>query len=334
MKQRIVAIILTLMMLLMVPSFVFADTTIDDDMKLNNFRDTKIMELFDLRTHYVVFYDDYKDAADRIAAINKQLAAMGVEEMTAQEVNQVFSRARNTGGVTPFANVPTSSKVTFNSYRTTVTSGSVKYNIQRIVATPKANVASKLNIEGSKTQLYNKDFKAGTANAVKSVAWAVVGSSNPVATVLVTIKDAFTGFISGITTSYIVHVNSTQYTWTLGMNAVFTFVRKDSDNDTHQVLSLISTKIASGKIGWQYPTSSYKKTATSDPIVVRDIVQGKKDITVTPANYDSNTKAISQFKVNLNPYYAEVKEIVLTGPDGKAFITLYPIQPDFPSQLA
>lgn len=76
---------------------------------------------------------EVNELKNELTEINKQLAQLGVETLTEQEIQERFG---NKDGITPYMDVPTSDNVIWNSYRSTVSINGTNYDVQTITATP------------------------------------------------------------------------------------------------------------------------------------------------------------------------------------------------------
>lgn len=112
----------------------------------NSNNSNKIDKLLEKRAELICL-----EKYDEVETVEKQLAALGVEELTPEEVEEKFI---NTGEVVPYVTVPVSNSVTWMSSRQTYSYNGVTYEIQTLTAQPNSK-ASCLKLSGKESNFIN-----------------------------------------------------------------------------------------------------------------------------------------------------------------------------------
>ena len=129
----------------------------------------------------------------------------------------------------------------------------------------------------------------------ESAAWSGIGSI-PGASLFVSVYDAVSSGISGISRTTEVNVPHITYSWSQATTASFAYVRKENESDDYQWLSYISTKVVAA-VGYQIPSFEYENT-DGQWVVVPTVTQGSNHL-CPPSGYDSIYSAVMAYR---DPY--------------------------------
>lgn len=345
--RKIISLLLAMMMALSFNVVTYASGIVieeDDNVEIINGNEEAIQKLLDdrasLLNKILITNGDDNEKEKYVASLNAidlELVRLGATFLTAEEVAAQFPETKNnkefallgqTQVVNPNVSTPSSSVNTWVSYRTTVTSGGVSYNIQRLVAQPK-NASSPLVEDASRIVRYSKNYKAGVANVLETLAESSIGSI-PKASKYVTFYSALKAFASGISTTTEVQAPEVTYTWAGTTTAVFTYVRKTSQTDDYQWLSLISTKNYM-EVGYSMSKFSYKLSNGSWQLVP-SVVQDVNVIDSTPTGYDDNSVALAAYNsVSGGPVHRAVSYVQISGPESTSVQKVSICYPNFPA---
>ncbi|MCL1948248.1 MAG: hypothetical protein FWF59_00715 [Turicibacter sp.] len=257
---------------------------------------------------------------NEVNSIDLQLKQLGAEFLTLQQVHQQFpetkaNRELSHHGLTqtfaPRVAIPTSRNNTWISARTTVTVGGTRYNVQRLTVQPTAT-ASNLSQSGSRTVAMSNNWRAGTGNMLNVVAGAVVGSLSNGLGLVLTANDAISAFISGVNASTEIRTPHIVYSWSSTTTAVFTFVRRDDQNDNHQWLSQVSSRTQT-VVGFQFPIFNRRQSANGAVTLVPAVVQDSRTITSTPTGHNNVTDAVNNFIHGRSTQLRQVSSKRITG---------------------
>lgn len=259
--------------------------------------------------------------------VEEQLAALGVEELTPEEVEEKFI---NTGEVVPYVSVPASSSVTWMSSRQTYTYNGVRYEIQTLTAQPSTNRTSCLTTKGNRDVNYNYQVTAGLVNMVSTGATALVSSAVKNisgANIALTVYDAIKGFASGVSRTSKVSVSDATYRYTHATTVTFKYVKKVGQSDDKQCLSYISNK------GITALTCTYSfYISTTGRVEPRN---GHTDCMVysTPSGYNSDANAVKAYLDPYAPSRVFVNNIKIKGINDILLFNIAPVSPEFPGQI-
>ena len=194
------------------------------------------------------------------------------------------------------------------------------------MAQPKSD-SSPLRDTGSRIVSHSKSWTAGAGKVITSLAESGVGAI-PGASTYLTFYNAAKAYISGMSTTTEVKAPKIAYTWSSTTTAVFTFVRKSSQTDDYQWLSLISTKNKT-VVGYDIPSFTYKSGSTW--LMEPDVVQGKHTIESVPSGYDDNSVALAAYtSVSGGPVHRAVSYVKISGPESNTVQKISPCYPNFP----
>ncbi|WP_143482950.1 hypothetical protein [Pseudoflavonifractor sp. An85] len=306
MKKVISVLMATLLFSLSFTANAFAQSSVDNNLKVD--------ELLEKRAEFICL-----EQWDNVASIDQQLEQLGVEKLTAQEVEEHFV------SVTPYVSTPVSSNVTWFSSRRDYTYGGVIYEVQTLTAQPNQN-NSQLKTSGSRAIASSYKWKAGAMNALSVVGSALVGEI-PGASLYLTVFETVSGFVSGISKTTEISSAEIVYSYAHTTTASFKYVKVKGQSDDYQSLTYIST-MGTTAVGYQYPTFRY-----SGGSVQPNIIQGQRTINSIPTGYNSNANAVKAYLDPYAPTRAFVGRIKITGLESKSISTISPACPQFPSQV-
>lgn len=281
----------------------------------------KIEQLFDSRAQAI-----NRNDANGIEEIDGQLASLGVEELTPDEVTQRFGSALS---ASQYVNKPASSNVTWMSSRQNYTYGGATYEIQTLIAQPKTDptITSVLKKAGTNVRTIKSSAQQrGWSNLIKTTATTGVGTV-PVIGSIVSIYDAVASSIAGFSTSTTIENMSATYSYLHTTTVSFKFVKKVNQSDSHQYLSFISTNGAT-EISYYIP-----RFVHSGGSVIPQGIHGTKFSKMTPNNYNSNLAAVQAYNSVTGQTASYVSKVVVTGIEGKNVITFYPACPKSIAQV-
>ncbi|MFE7062001.1 hypothetical protein ACFVAD_07600 [Sutcliffiella sp. NPDC057660] len=325
MKKLSVKLFLMFVLLVSIATPGFAE----DNKSINEeLRETEINKLYDERAKLLLNEELSEKELDKaLGKIDKKLEKIGVDFLTYEEVEEQFDIEKLAGDseFSTMIAVPVQSNVSWSTYRSTVYHSTGTYNVQRLVAQPNSK-SSNLKSSGFRYISSTYNWKAGSMNALKTVASSVAGEI-PGASLALTVYDTVSGFASGISRETTVTDAEISYTWSQATTAVFSYVRRDSQSDSYQELTYISTKVAAS-IGYQYPTLVYSGGSVSP-----NVVQGKRNLNLVPPGYDSGHNAVNAYVNVYAPRRSTIDRITLTGLETKAISNIYPVSPMFPAQI-
>ena len=215
---------------------------------------------------------------------------------------------------TPRVGIPTSKNNEWISKRSTVTINNVKYNVQKLTTQPISSESS-LTTSDSKTVKFSNSWAAGITNALKVIVGAAVGAISTGASYIATVYDVLTELVSGIKKTTKITTPHIVYSWAATSTAVFTFVRKDSQNDSHQWFAQVSTKTATS---YKFPKFNYTNSNGSSKLTP-SIVQGKRSFTSTPKGYGNEEDAVKHYLGGASgAQRRQVGTITISGPESKS----------------
>jgi len=328
--KRKIALIMAVVMMFSVVSMSASAVEISNNENINI---PKIETLIEQRAVLISSSEIDTKALDEI---DLKLSNLGVEFMTDQQVSrqfpeiktdEVLAKSGQTKTIQPRAALPTSKFNTWISYRTSnYLYNGKRYNIQTLVAHPN-DFKSPLYDSGLRAVKYSKNWKAGAENAVKSVGMSAAGAI-PGASIYVSVYDAVSAFISGISSTTEVKSPDITYEWLTTTTATFEYVRLESQSDSSQWLSYINTKVM-GEVSYRMATASYKKSGGSW-IFLPKFIDGKSRVYAQPPLTVPNPACYAY--VSGKMIDERVRSVVISGPESKTVQTIYPVFPNFPMQ--
>lgn len=257
-----------------------------------------------------------------LAVIDKQLAELGVEQLSSKEVEERFG---NSPEITPYVSKPTSSNVLWYSNTIDYLLNGKKYTVQTLTAQAHPSKSSNLKHTGNITLKTSGNAKAGVLNALKIAATSAVGL-NTKASVILTFYDIAKAYVSGISKTSVVTGVSASYTYSNTITASFKYVKLKGQSDSYQNLSFISTK-ASTYVMYSIPNFQFVNGTTKP-----SGVQGNYTFNSQPNGYDSTLKAVQAYKASARKT-AYIEQIKINGIQGKTIGTISPVCPTFPNQI-
>ena len=309
MKKAISILMVTVLCILSLNVAAFAQVSSDNS--------AEIEALLDKRAELICL-----EKWDEINSIDEQLAALGVEKLTPEEVEKLLS---GTDGIMPNAVVPGSSNATWLSTRSNYSYGGVAYEIQTIIAQPNQN-NSNLKTSGSRALSSRGSLMAAALDALAVVAWNGI-SSIPGANVAFTVYDAAKAFVNGLAPTTEISAADVVYSYAHTTTVSFKYVKIKGQSDNLQNLTYISTK-GTTSVGYQFPTFVYSGGSVSP-----NIIQGSRTIYSTPNGYNSDLNAVKAYSDPYSPTRSYVDRVVITGLESKSVSTIYPACPEFPAQI-
>ena len=311
--------------------------------------DEEIDELFDQRAVLLAQTFRQQDTTlqnSRIASLNAidmQLVRKGVTFLSQDEVYEQFPETKcdkdlslsgqtmnqsQEDAITPRADTPESSVNSWASRRLTYKSDGIQYDIQRLIAQPISPRSPLTNI-GNEDIYSNTNWIAGTTNVISTIAKAgatAIVEEIPGASLVLTLFDAVSSFINGISTSTRVDVSRISYTWSSVTTATFMYVRRSDQTDAYQWMSMICTKTVTD-VGYQSPQFSYV-ASNGTWVLAPNVVQGTRTIYATPLYHASNSHAIAAYNSTLGePLQNCVSYVQISGPESKRVVKINPCYP-------
>jgi hypothetical protein len=280
---------------------------------------------------------DFDENNLEIKKIDAKLTSLGAEFLTDEQVAEQFPESKlnkvasqdQMKTIQPYANPPQSNVNTWISFRTpNCLYEGKRYNVQTLAASPKSPY-SPLNNDGIRVVQYNRNWKAGAQNLVKSVASSAAGTI-PGAGIAISIYDALKSFVSGISTTTEVTLASVSYAWSTSTTVTFEFVRLENQSDDYQTLTFIHSKVM-GYIGYQIPRGSSYKTAGGQTVYFPSLDQQKQFVFVYPHPVVEESPSLYGY-VHGKMVDARVSSVQLSGPESKSVQKIYPCYPNFPMQ--
>lgn len=266
---------------------------------------------------------------EAIARAEADLEASGVTFLTDEEVAEQFPEAHESldeelgaddGSFSPMVVTPVQNNIRWTSSRQQVTYKSKNYEVQTLTAVPNS-FNSPLKKTGVTTVKANYGFSAGATSFLKVVVGAAAGT-NLYTLIGITTYQAVSAFISGFkSTTTVTNITAT-YNWAHTTTAKFMYVKPAGESDSKQKLSHIATK-TSFSTAYTIPSMSVKGDDTRTYHV-----QGSRSGQRTPSCYTPAATGPVRYYLNeTSSWLCYVGKLTITGVDGKAVATTYPIQP-------
>lgn len=308
MKKKICVLMTFLLLFMSMSTTAFAKSNPDN---------TEIDALLEQRAQ-LICYEEY----DKLPNIDQQLARLGVEKLTAEEVQERFIGDE----VTPYVSAPISNNVTWFSSRQDYRYNGVTYEIQTLIAQPNEQNSS-LKQSGSRAISSTYKWKAGGMNLLSAVSLAAIGAIEH-ANLVVTVYNAVKDLISGISPTTEISSTEIIYTYAHTTTANFKYVKIKGQSDDSQKLTFISTK-GTTAIGYQFPKFDYVGSSVSP-----NVIQGNRILTSIPYAYGSDYSAIQAYNDVYAATRSYVNRVEITGIESKRVSDIAPICPQFPLQIS
>ena len=302
-------------------SFMFDSQTVlasfhDNQLIYSNYN-SQINSLLDYRAELICL-----NKYDELELVDQQLANLGVEKITSKEVQEKFYE---NPFITPYVTTPVSNNATWLSRRESWTYNGIKYEVQTLISQPKNN-NSNLIQKGNCSVSSTSPFQAGFMSLVSTVAYGTIGKI-PGASSLLSVYDGAKDFLSAISSTTEISKADVLYSYSHTTTVSFKYVKVNGQSDDHQRLSYISSK-GTTAVGYMFPSFVF-----SGGSVTPNVIQGNRTINATPTGYDNIANAVQAY---VNPYSASrnyLLYVTITGLESKNVSTIYPICPEFPSQI-
>ncbi|WP_169088520.1 hypothetical protein [Paenibacillus sp. PL91] len=157
-------------------------------------------------------------------------------------------------------------------------------------------------------------------------------SSIPGAAIFVTVFSTTQSFVNGISTETVINDASIAYTWSQATQVMFFYVKKKGETDSNQYLTFISSKVDAA-IGWQYPLFSYINSNGGTTTVSPSVIQGNRTISAVPTHHNDAFYAVEKYPNGNLSAKDLVNSITLTGIESKNISSIFPVNPNYPSQI-
>ena len=269
-----------------------------------------------------------------INEIDLKLKNLGVSILTEEEVAAQFPETKNskelalvgqTQVVAPQVTQPSSNLNTWFSYRSSYTTGGIKYSLQKLIAQPKSP-SSPLCDSGTRILENTKSWTAGAGRVLTTLAQSAIGEI-PGASGFLTFYDAAKAYVSGMTTTTEVKAPKITYTWSGTTTASFIYVKLSGQSDDYQWLSLVSTKCTTS-VAYNIPSFARKSGSQwLDPIVLT----GTREINSTPDGYENSAVAVAAYNSSSSAVHRAVSYIQISGPENSTVQKIYPCYPSLPA---
>ena len=314
-------------MAMSIPTTVLAESVVDEE--------AVIEELYDRRDKLNVSAIlnqelglDNTELVAEIDEIDVQLAQLGVEDLTSDEVMERFG---NDEEIMPYVTKPSSNNVNWKLDTSHMVVNGVTYEIQTLTATAKTDYSSNLRETKEIVMQCNKNTTAGALNVLKVAANSLVNlvvSSNAGAKLAKTAYDYAKAFISGLSSTTTISDVKASYMIASSTTAKFKYVRKQSDPENSQKMTYASTKCEVAVQG-SFPVFTYSNGQTHP-----NIVNFNDRITATPNNFESDYNAVNRFiNPEATPAFAYVNGVDIYGLEGKKITRVSTICPSYPAQV-
>ncbi|MCI9352374.1 MAG: hypothetical protein HFF58_03870 [Lawsonibacter sp.] len=232
--------------------------------------------------------------------------------------------------VIPYVDYPIADNINWYSYRNIYPYNGTLYEVETVVAQPKAGYKSSLMLEGHAIieQDTSTNWVAGAVEALKVVAFDGMGEAIPKASFVLTVYDSAKAFVAGISKVTVVTSASISYTYSHTTNVCFKYVKEASASDNTQSMTFVCS---SGKtcVGYQYPKFEYVGGTTPQP----NVIQGSRIIDSVPEKYNDNLTAVEAY-VNMHTgAHSYASRVLITGPESKVAFNIYLPTPVHPWQI-
>lgn len=311
MKKKI-SVLLSLLLLVMALPLNVSANEIPEDVLMQE----EMNLLLDKRAELICL-----EKYDEVYEIDAQLASLGVEELTPQEVQEKFIDTNPMARVT----VPVASNVNWYSTSFDYPYNGTTYTVQTLIAQANEK-SSNLKESGSRAIASTYKWQAGFMNALTAFGSGLLGEI-PGSSIYLTVYDTVSGAVSGISKTTEISSAEIVYSWSHVTTASFKYVKVKGQTDDYQSLTYISTKGVTA-IGYQYPTFTY-----SGGTVKPNVIQGSRTINSTPIGYDSNLNAVKAYTDVYAPTRAYNDTVKITGLESKTVSNIYPVCPQFPLHI-
>ena len=282
-----------------------------------------IDELFDERAELIC-----KEQYDKLDEIDQTLSELGVTKLSHEEVAERFF---DESDASPYVTKPADGNIHWYLYSTTLPweHDGHTYEVHTLIAQATDQDSSLKEKSSVSVELSSPSvIKAGTTNALKTLATDLAGKHIPGASIALTVYDTLKNFMTDISPSTEISGASIIYSYSHVTTAAYKYVRPYGGSEYEEELSLSSTKGVTA-IGYQYPSFSY-----GNGTVMPEIKQGEVTVEIIPTYYNHNRKAIEQYVNNMGSMYVDfVSRIEVIGLNGQKAFTITPTCPWFPPQI-
>lgn len=194
-----------------------------------------IDELYELRSLLSV---DFDKNLEQIEEIDRQLEALGVEEITQEEVAEKLGVAKDSSIKSRIA-VSSSSTVKWTSVREQYVYQGKSYELQIIRGVPNESYGESWRVD-TQARKTNAGFVAASKNALKVITSKILGQLPKVGGAISTAKtffDVFNGIISGLSTTSTIEGVDSVYMTSMKGEFLYVFVKYSGDVDAgNQIL--------------------------------------------------------------------------------------------------
>ena len=214
-----------------------ADTT-DIFIVLDQERIERIDELYAIRAKLAL---DYTANQEMIEKIDTQLAHLGVEEITYQDLITKFGR-----NISPNVSVTSTSTTNWTSTRVLTSYYGKMYELQIITGTPKDPVNSSLVADYSISLKETYGGAAGAIAVLKVVASSISGHIPVLGDGLTanhTLYDVLTSYFDGISPTTVVSGSTASYGISMLAHERYVFVKEQGKSDSTQICAFIGNHV-------------------------------------------------------------------------------------------
>lgn len=201
-------------------------------------RNNKIDQLMSLRCELEL---EYEENIAQINQIDKQLEALGVEEITTEELRSKMGQS-----VTPRYTVSSTSTTRWTSRRTVVAYANRQFELQIIEGVP-IDSTSPLRDESMVVKYKMSGVVAGAVEAVKVIGVSALGAAPEIGAVLsagITLYDAYKGIIDSLKTTTVIRNVEGYAPISLTSHMKYIYVKPSGSADKgNQVLCYAGSKV-------------------------------------------------------------------------------------------
>lgn len=260
-------------------------------------RELRINQLMEQRAEAIC-----TENTDKITEIDMQLAELGVEDLSAEEVKELFADDESSARwLTP----PDSTNVTWKSYQWKVVSDGKTYEAQTLLAQPK-NASSNLSKTGATMIDSSCRFVAGASNVVKIVATASVPEFKGRDFVM-TLYNSLKGYMQGINKETVINGAAIQYTYNTTETVSLIYVRKEGQSGNQSLKLSHRSSTCTTVVGCQYVRLGLENGSFNP-----EIEQNKFTLVTTPNGYNDPNVAVNAYKKSIATT-AWAKNVTITG---------------------
>lgn len=296
----------------------------------NDFRAKQIEDLIKERSELILKSDENYLQIERI---NQELTLLGVDFLSAEEVQEKFPNPQDSGIATyAYDVVPVSKDNDWMSYTFPATYNGKKYDIIRLIATPK-NENSVLYEQATRIKQYNKKYNVGVEfiSAAANYAGGKFGGMvyGDEFSGILSFFDVIDRYVRGIGHDVIVSEPHITYTYSLSTYVCFEFVGPTNGSDSQLKICSVSST-CQGEMRYTMPMLDTK----GEWGPVGKLISGECSIYVNPANSPSyQNPNVCQIYETGKTVYQQVQSIDIAGLNGEKAFTIYPRSPSYPIQI-